>query len=185
MLEAALERQSTLLAEFLLAGQEATPAADRSSRLAPDGAYETLDRVLFLTVHGNRDWCRFTETLSCPALADDPRFATNSGRVRHQEALDAILRPIFAAKSALWWLRVLQRHGIASGIAHEFETFRYHEQVQANGHVAELQSPWGQIAVGGTPWHFSRTPAQVVPPASPGADKIGRASCRARVCQYV
>ncbi|HEY9568752.1 MAG TPA: CoA transferase, partial [Thalassobaculum sp.] len=50
MLEAALEMQSTRLAEFLLAGREAVPAGDRSASLAPDGAYETLDRRLFLTV---------------------------------------------------------------------------------------------------------------------------------------
>lgn len=170
MLEAALEMQSTRLAELLLAGREAVPAAGRSASLAPDGAYDTLDHPLFLTVHGDPEWRRFVEALERPDLADDPRFATNAARLRHMAELDAVLQPIFAAKSALWWLRLLQRHGIASGIAHEFETLRHHEQVRANRHIAEIDSPWGQVAVGGAPWHFSRTPVRVCAPSAPGAD---------------
>jgi crotonobetainyl-CoA:carnitine CoA-transferase CaiB-like acyl-CoA transferase len=170
MLEAALEMQSTRLAELLLAGQEAVPTADRSAALAPDGAFATLDHPLFLTVHSDDEWRRFATAIERSDLVDDARFATNAARLRHARELDAELQPAFAAKSALWWLRLLQRHGIASGIAHEFETLRHHEQVTANGHIAEIDSPWGQVAVGGTPWRFSRTPVQVCAPSAPGAD---------------
>lgn len=169
MLEAALEMQSTRLAEFLLGGQMPLPQGSRSARSAPDRAFRTLDRPVFVTVHDDRDWQRFCSAMNDDALRDI-RFATNAARLENAAALDAILEPLFAAKSALWWVRLLQRHGIPSGIAHHFETYRYHAQIMANGHLAELDSQWGPVAVGGAPWAFSRTPVEVRPPSAPGAD---------------
>lgn len=170
MFEAALEMQSTRLAEYLLGGRQARPAGIKAASLAPDGAYETLDRTVFLTVHGDTEWRRFCEALERPDLAEDARFASNAGRVANAAELDREIAPVFAGKSAVWWLRILQRHGIASGVAHDFETFRHHEQVRRNGHIAEIETPWGQVAVAGTPWHFSRTPASVRSPSAPDAD---------------
>lgn len=170
MLEAALEMQSTRLAEYLLGGQMPVPQGSRSSRAAPDRAFRSLDRYVFVTVHDDKEWLRFVKAIGRDDLANDPRFATAALRLRHSADLDAVLEPIFAERSAVWWLRILQRHGIASGIAHHFETFRYHAQIQKNSHLLEIDTPWGPVAVGGAPWHFSRTPVEVRSPSEPGAD---------------
>jgi crotonobetainyl-CoA:carnitine CoA-transferase CaiB-like acyl-CoA transferase len=171
MLEAALEMQATRLAELLLAGAPPGPMGSRSAILAPDRAFRTLDREVFVTTRTEAEFRALARAVNLPALAEDARFATNALRVSNAAALDAALEPAFAACSAVWWLRRLRRDGIPAAIAHEFETFRHHAQVTANGMIAELHTPdWGQVAVAGLPWRFGRTPGAVVPPARPGED---------------
>jgi len=169
MLEAALEIQGTRVADLLGAGLVPEPLGSASTTLAPDRAYATRDREIFVTVHENAEWRGFCTALEQPALAEDPRFATNRDRVANRDALDTIVMPIFRSRPAIWWLRILQRHGVPSGLAHHFETFRHHAQVLENGMIAQIDTPdWGSLTVGGLPWHFSGTPCSVQPPARPG-----------------
>ncbi|MDH3288683.1 MAG: CoA transferase [Betaproteobacteria bacterium] len=190
MLEAALEIQYTRIAELLGAGLVPVPRGSTSPALAPDRAYAALDRYIFLTVHNDREWGEFCAAIEHPALAADSRFLTNQSRVENREALDAAIEPILRARPAIWWLRVLQRHSVAAGLAHDFETFQHHAQILDNEMIARLDTPhWGEISVGGVPWHFSRTPCAVRAPATPGenteeilaslsdtasADRVGR-----------
>lgn len=174
MVEAALEVQGTRLAELLLAGHAPVAAGSRSLRFAPDRAYPTLDREVFVTVRSDAEWRGFVEAVGLPELLDDARFATNPARVGNAAALDAVLEPRFLTASAVYWMRALERKGIPAGIAHHFETFRHHAQVVENGLVAELDTPdWGRVAVAGLPWRFARTPGAVRPPSAPGADNEG------------
>lgn len=169
MLEAALEIEHTRIAELLGAGLVPYPRGSESPALAPDGAYQAADYSIFVTAHRESEWRGFCAAIEKPELADDARFATNRQRVAHLEALNALVAPVINARPAIWWLRVFQRHGVPSSLAHHFETFRHHAQVVANDMIASFETPqWGAISVGGLPWHFSRTPCAVAAPAQPG-----------------
>lgn len=171
MLEAALEIQATRIAELLGAGCVPCPRGSESPALAPDRAYPALDGEIFVTAHDDAEWAGFCAALERPELARDPRFATNRARVANRDALNAAVGPVIQSRPALWWLRVFQRNGVPSGLAHQFETFRHHAQVLENGMIATLQTPqWGEITVGGVPWHFSQTPCAVTPAPRPGED---------------
>ena len=52
-------------------------------------------------------WDGFVPAIEAPELAPDPRFATRMDRVRNHEALEAALRPIFAARPRDEWLQRL------------------------------------------------------------------------------
>ncbi|MDX3905585.1 MAG: CoA transferase [Pigmentiphaga sp.] len=169
MLEAALEIQFSRIAELLGAGQVPRPRGSASPALAPDRAYATLDNEVFVTVHDARQWQGFCAAILRPDLAENPHFATNLQRVENREALDAELEPIFKARPAIWWLRAMQRHQVPCAIAHNFEQFRYHEQVVSNEMIARLKTrDWGEVSVAGLPWHFGSTPCIVQEPARPG-----------------
>jgi crotonobetainyl-CoA:carnitine CoA-transferase CaiB-like acyl-CoA transferase len=170
MLESALEMQHTRLAEFLIAGEQAVARGSESPMLAPDRAFQALDREVFVTVHHEEEWHGFCTAVGLPELAADARFATNRARVAGREALYAQLAPVFRQRPAVWWLRTMERHNVPVGIAHDFETFRRHVQIVENEMIAELTTPWGVTAVGGVPWHFSQTPCSVVSPPQPGED---------------
>jgi crotonobetainyl-CoA:carnitine CoA-transferase CaiB-like acyl-CoA transferase len=169
MLEAALEIQFSRIAELLGAGLVPRPRGSESPALAPDRAYPSLDHEVFVTVHDAAQWQGFCQAIGRPDLADDPRFATNLQRVENRAALDAEIAPVLRTRPAIWWLRAMQRHHVPCSIAHNFEQFRYHEQVVANGMIARLQTrDWGEVSVAGLPWHFQKTPCVVRPPARPG-----------------
>ena len=65
----------------------------RHPSIAPYGAFETSEGDLTLiAVQNEREWRRLcTDVLERPALADDPRFASNVERVAHRPALEAAL----------------------------------------------------------------------------------------------
>jgi crotonobetainyl-CoA:carnitine CoA-transferase CaiB-like acyl-CoA transferase len=171
MLEAAIEIQFTRYAELLGAGLVPVARGSENPALAPDGAYAANDQPIFVTVHTDPAWRGLCDALDLAEIATDARFATNRLRVENRTALNALLRPIFALKPAVWWLRVLARHGVACGIAYDFERFRHHQQVVANEMIATVhQSTWGDVAVGGLPWEFSATPCAVTAPSLPGSD---------------
>jgi CoA:oxalate CoA-transferase len=171
MLEAALEIVGTRIAEMLADGRVPGGAGSEGRGVAPDRAFQALDGEIFVTVRSDAEWAGCCKALEQPALAADARFATNQLRVQHCPALNAGLAPVFAKRSAIWWLRVLQRNGVPSALAHNFEMLRHHAQVLDNDMIATLDTAdWGRISVAGLPWHFSGTPCAVVPPSAPGAD---------------
>ena len=169
MLEAALEIQATRIAELLGAGLVPHPRGSESPGLVPDRAFQTLDREVFVTAHDEKEWAGFCAALELPELAQDARFANNLLRVEHRDELLAAVGPVFAARPAIWWLRAMHRQGVPCGLAHNFETFRHHQQVVDNHMVARIATrDWGEVSVAGVPWHFSQTPCVVTAPARPG-----------------
>jgi crotonobetainyl-CoA:carnitine CoA-transferase CaiB-like acyl-CoA transferase len=179
MLETALEMQATRVAEWLGAGALAIPRGSQSAAFAPDQSYPAYDQEIFVSVCRPAEWDGFCRAIALPSLATDPRFATNVDRVRNRAELERAVGPVIAAKPAIWWLRVLARNGVACGIAHDFESFRYHRQIVENGMIAAIATPWGEVSVGGTPWHFSQTRCAVTVPPLPGqhtAEIVGTAA---------
>ena len=169
MLEAALEIQSTRIGELLGAGQVAHPMQSESAAFAPDRAFETMDREIFVTAHSDAEWRGFCEAVQCPDLDSDARFATNRERVKNRRVLYELLEPVFRERPAIWWLRVFKRNVVPAGIAHNFETFRFHEQIVSNEMITRLQTrAWGEVTVAGLPWKFSGTPGSVTETPQPG-----------------
>jgi len=157
MIEAALEMQVTRVAEWLGAGDLAIPRGSAAAAFAPDRAYQSADYEIFVSVCRDSEWSSFCDAIGVPDLACDERFSTNTRRVQNRGALDAVVEPLIAKKPALWWLRTFNRHEVASGLAHTFEQFRFHRQIAENDMLAEIDTPWGEVTVAGTPWHFSQT----------------------------
>jgi crotonobetainyl-CoA:carnitine CoA-transferase CaiB-like acyl-CoA transferase len=171
MLQAAIEIQFTRYAELLGAGLAPVARGSENPAFAPDRAFAAADQFIFITVHRAREWKALCEALERTDLIDDPRFATNRVRVENRNALNEILAQIVVAKPAIWWLRALNRRKLACGIAHNFETFRYHQQIIDNTMIAISRHPeWGETCVGGVPWKFSKDACTVTAASTPGAD---------------
>lgn len=181
MLEAALEMQATRVADYLVGGSLAKPSGSASAAFAPDRAYLSADREIFVSVCRPREWQGFCTAIEKPELVTDQRFLTNVMRVKARAELDAIIEPLISKRPAIWWLRIFGRHGVACGVAHHFETFRFHQQIVENEMIALLATEWGEVSVGGLPWHFSGTPCEVLPPPTPGqhtAEVLGSAQSK-------
>jgi crotonobetainyl-CoA:carnitine CoA-transferase CaiB-like acyl-CoA transferase len=171
MLEAAMEIETTRIAEYLGGGLMPQPRGSESPGIVPDRAFATLDSEVFVTAHNDAEFAGFCRALERPQLADDARFKTNRLRVANRDALFEEVAPLFRARPALWWQRVMQREGVACTQAFQFETFRHHQQVVMNDMIANLATrDWGTVAVAGTPWHFAQTPCTVTEPPRPGED---------------
>ena len=82
----------------------------------PYGPMICADGTLVVAVQNNAEWARFcAEVLHRPALATDPRFATNADRATHRTALDAEIAPSVAALTMAGMIARLEAGRIAWG----------------------------------------------------------------------
>ena len=83
--------------------------------IVPYQTFETADGEIAVAVGSERQWPRFCRALGLPALADDPRFASNGDRVANRVELIATLAGRFAERTSAEWLAALDAAEIPAG----------------------------------------------------------------------
>ena len=170
MVEAAMALQRVRLAEHL-AGGNPRPMGSATTYLVPDRLFRTLDGFVAVSVTGPAQWTGFCRALERPGLADDPQFATNADRIARREALDALLDPLFAARSVGHWVRTFGRESVPVAKPTGFDDFRHHVHYRENSLLTEVPAPTrGTQTVAGVPWRFARAPGRVGRAPLPGED---------------
>ena len=100
--------------------------------IAPYGGFECADgEILLISVQNNREFARLCEqVLGDASLAQDPRFKENADRVKHRDALDALIGQRFATRSRHEMEDALQRADIAFGGINSVEAVAKHAQAR-------------------------------------------------------
>jgi crotonobetainyl-CoA:carnitine CoA-transferase CaiB-like acyl-CoA transferase len=116
---AMLDVQAAILANqamnFLLSGREPRRNGNRHPNIQPQDVFRCADGHLALAVGNDAQFRRLCTIIGEAALADDPRFATNRGRVDNLPALHTIISARLAGGSIAHWLEALEREGIPCG----------------------------------------------------------------------
>ena len=142
--------------------------------IVPYETFATADGALALAVGSERQWSRFCSALGSPALADDPRFATNGDRVERRSELRPILAARLAKRPTAEWVEALDTAGIpCAPIADVLAAFDSPEATVL-GMTVELEHPaWGVIRQVGIPFELSATPASIrTAPPTLGQDSV-------------
>ncbi len=132
--------------------------------IVPYQTFETADGTIAVAVGSERQWPRFCRALGLPALADEPRFASNGDRVVNRDELIATLADRFAERSSADWLAALAAADVPSGpINNVLEAFA---SPWAAGRTVELEHPrLGAIRLVAPPFELAATPPTVrLPP---------------------
>jgi crotonobetainyl-CoA:carnitine CoA-transferase CaiB-like acyl-CoA transferase len=130
--------------------------------IVPYEAFATADGQLAVAVGSERQWPRFCAAIGLPALADDPRFATNGDRVEHR----AELRPIIAARLAgapsATWLATLEAAEVPCGPITDVLAAFESPEAAALGMQVEVEHPaLGVLRQAGIPITFGATPGAI------------------------
>jgi crotonobetainyl-CoA:carnitine CoA-transferase CaiB-like acyl-CoA transferase len=143
-------------------GAAPTRRGNAHPSIVPYETFETTDGSIAIAVGSERQWPRFCAALGVPALATDPRFATNGDRVDHRATLRPILAARFAERSASDWIGALEAAEIPCGPINDIvEAFASPEAVALGMTVEQTHPAWGAIRQVGLPFAFSRTPATI------------------------
>ncbi|MGV2919161.1 CaiB/BaiF CoA transferase family protein [Streptomyces alfalfae] len=115
----------------------------RHATVAPYGAFTAADgKDVMLSVQNEREWAAFCrEFLGRAELADDPRFATGSGRVAHREALEAIVSVRFAELGGDEAAALLDRAGVANAGVNSVHDFLAHPVLTERGRWRDIRVP--------------------------------------------
>ena len=103
-------------AKTRLTGSATLRSGNQSSHTAPRNVYATGDGG-YVAMSGSMQSMamRILDTIGRPELKDDPRFATNEGRVAHRDLLDAIIGGFIAARSTSENLALFEAAGVTVG----------------------------------------------------------------------
>jgi crotonobetainyl-CoA:carnitine CoA-transferase CaiB-like acyl-CoA transferase len=167
--QSAMVAGTTRIAEYLATGVPPRPMGSARPNIVPDQAFAAADGYFTVSVPHDGVWWRLCDALGRADLRDDLRFATNSGRVDHRDALIPLLEEVFRAGTRGDWVRLLRRAGVPAG---EFQTGRTlsasllaHPQVQAERMVSVLDTPWGAMATAEPHWRFDKTRPRITRPS--------------------
>ncbi len=108
---------------------------------------------IILAVGNDAQFARLVEVLGLPALAADPRFATNAARVEHRDELKAIIEAALATRSADEWQEPITAAGVPCGPINDIaQGFALAERLGLNP-VVEIgrPAPRGRAAAGRQP----------------------------------
>lgn len=113
----------------------------------PYGPFEAAGgAAVMLGVQNEREWGAFCRlVLRQPDLATDERFASNSRRVAHQDALRAIILETFASLGADQVVQRLDDAQIANACVNDMHGVWQHPQLKARGRWTEVPTPGGPI----------------------------------------
>jgi formyl-CoA transferase len=140
--------------------------------IVPYETFETADGEIAVAVGSERQWPRVCVALGLPALADDPRYATNGDRVDRRSELRPTLAERFLERTTAEWLASLEAADIPAGPINDILAAFAAPEAIARSMTVELDHPaWGVIRQVGVPFELSATPASIrVPPPLLGAD---------------
>ncbi len=156
---------------FLNTGVAPQRQGNSHPSLAPYQDFHTKDGSMLLAIGNNGQFTRFCEAAGQAEWASDPRFATNTLRVRHREVLIPMMEAVTRTRTTAEWIALLEDKAVPCGpinnIAQAFED----AQVKARGLAVTLPREAGdgisQIAGVASPLRLQGTPPVLrrAPPA--------------------
>ena len=129
--------------------------------IVPYQTFATADGHLVVAVGSERQWRSLCAALALDEL-DDPRFATNGGRVEHRDEVLPILAACFAGRSTGEWERILEDAEVPFGpIRDVLEAFDSPEASALDMSVDIEHPAFGVVRQAGIPIRFERTPGAI------------------------
>jgi formyl-CoA transferase len=121
--------------------------------IVPYQAFAAADGELIVAVGNDSQFKALCQVLGEPALAGDPRFSTNAGRVAHRENLVAIVSARLAERPRGEWLKCLANMGVPCGPVNTLDQVFADPQIKAREMVIEVMHPTiGPLRLAGSPF---------------------------------
>ena len=142
------------------------PFGSMHRRNQPHGAFKTKDGYLCIAADQQHHWQIFCELVGLHHLVNDPRFATNSDRLQHRQALQQAMEEVLAHKTMQEWTALLVQAGVPCGPVYRYDQVFEDPHVQHRQMAVQVEHPKaGPMTITGTPLKLSKTPGSVRLPA--------------------
>jgi itaconate CoA-transferase len=160
MLDALAEWMSAPMYAAVYGPGQAPRTGRRHHAIAPYGTFLLSDgSTVLIAVQSDPEWCSLAEhVLADAALCTDPRFVTNSDRIRNVDELEAILSDGLASLPVDEARRRLAAGRIANARVNDLREVWNHEQLRARGHFHPVTTPSGPIEMLDAPFDISGWP---------------------------
>jgi formyl-CoA transferase len=139
---------------------------NRSPGAAPSNLYRCRpfgpNDYVFIHTANVEMWKALTRAIDQPELADDPRFAERSGRVAHNQELDAIVEGWTEKRTKHEVMELLGAVGVPCGAVLDSTEVMENEHLRKRGMIVDVDHPTrGRMAMLGSPIRLSASPTEV------------------------
>lgn len=146
---------------YLTSGNVPRRLGNEHANIVPYKVLPAADGFFILAVGNDRQFKSFCDYAGAPELAEDPRFITNSDRVKNREALYALLPEVTKRKTQQEWVDGLAGIHVPSGPVNSLDQVFEDPQVQARGMKLTMPYPeaqGGEVDLIANPIKYSGTP---------------------------
>ncbi|MBV9124192.1 MAG: CoA transferase, partial [Planctomycetes bacterium] len=167
LLDCAVAGQVNLAQAYLTSGVQPPRQGNAHLQIVPYQLFATADGWLVLAVGNDGQWQRFCASAGRPDLAADPRFQTNTLRVRNREMLVPLVETLLRTQTTRAWEDCLRAANIPHAPVWEYAELFGHPQASARGLRVTVHDPAGRpVDLVGTPFHIEGTtlPTPSFPP---------------------
>ena len=156
LLDTAISLMGYLAQNYWLAGIVPYSTGSGHTSLAPYQAFRASDGYLMIGAGNDQQWRKLCDILGLEAYADDPRFATNTERVRHSIECAALVQDVIGTHTVEHWLEKLGEAGLPSAPVHGIDQALQHPQIEARKLVVKPRHPvLGELPLVGFPVVFN------------------------------
>ena len=120
-------------AGFVNTGKVPQRQGNSHPSLAPYQDFPTEDGAMLLAIGNDGQFARFCEAAERPEWATDPRFATNTLRVTHREALIPAMQAHTRTRTTAQWIALLEKKAVPCGPINDMGQAFDDAQVKARG----------------------------------------------------
>ena len=145
-------------------GQSPGRLGNEHPSLAPYEPYPAADGQVVVAVANPRLWTRFCAAMGIEDLEHDPRFANNTDRLAHRDALNAIIGRLFESQSVDSLLERLSAAGVPCGRVRTIDQVLRDPQLAARQMLIDMPAGAGSVKVPGNPVKLSDVPAIAAEP---------------------
>ena len=161
LLDVQVAMLANLGAACLASGRVPGRMGNAHQAIVPYQVFRAADGFIIVAVGNDGQFARFAGIIGLPALATDPRYATNPARVAHRDELVAKIAARLAERPGADWLAVLEAGQVPCGPINDLAGVFDDPQVRHRGMVATLPHPSaGEVRTVANPVRFSVTPAR-------------------------
>jgi crotonobetainyl-CoA:carnitine CoA-transferase CaiB-like acyl-CoA transferase len=143
---------------YLVTGEAPQRQGTAHPNIVPYQVFATADGHLMLAIGNDAQFARFCAAAGAPEFAEDPRFATNAGRVAHRRLLVPAVAGWLRVRRTQQWLEMLAAAEVPCGRINDLAQVFDEPQVRHRALRFDLPHPLAGTAPGvRNPVRFSRS----------------------------
>jgi crotonobetainyl-CoA:carnitine CoA-transferase CaiB-like acyl-CoA transferase len=143
MLEAAMATMGWAVSNHLVAGLDPKPLGNDNVTASPSGTFRTGQGLLNIAANKQEQFEAVCQVLGHLEWIQDPRFVDRHARLRHREALRALIEEAMATAPADTWWQRLNEAGVPAGPVYSVPQALAHPQIAGRGMIATFENAPG------------------------------------------
>jgi CoA:oxalate CoA-transferase len=166
MFDGMLNLLSYMATHYLSTGEVPMPQGSAHEFTVPWQAFQAKDGYIVIATRQENFWRKLCAVLGEPGLAEDPRFATNSKRLKNRATLIPVIENIIRMRTVAEWLRKLRAAEVPAAPVNNLDGAFAEPPVAEREMIVEYDHPEvGRVRLPGNPIKMSGVSGTLSKPA--------------------